>query len=170
MRLFHVSENSEIKTFLPRILERRNDLDQGEGFVWAVNGERLYNLLFPTYCPRLSTFRTKEGPNYSFDITQEVLVVIETKWLEAVKECALTIYEFNPATFVLQNENAGYYVSPREEKPIAVYHIESCLEALEAFDIKVKTEENLWETRDAIFKETKQFSFCKMPYAQPPNE
>ena len=36
MRLFHVSEESDIKVFEPRI-PTREDLDQNKGLVWAIN-------------------------------------------------------------------------------------------------------------------------------------
>lgn len=51
MRLFHVSEEPDIKVFVPR-LPTRKDLDQNVGLVWAIDDARLPNFLTP---PRLST-------------------------------------------------------------------------------------------------------------------
>lgn len=50
MRLFHVSEESDISEFSPRI-PSRTDLDQSVGLVWAINEECLPNYLTPRGCP-----------------------------------------------------------------------------------------------------------------------
>ena len=46
MRLFHVSEESGIRVFEPRI-PLRKDLDQTVGLVWAIDEKRLPNFLTP---------------------------------------------------------------------------------------------------------------------------
>lgn len=49
MRLFHVSEESDIQKFEPRI-PSRNDLDKTVGLVWAIDEKRLPNFLTPRNC------------------------------------------------------------------------------------------------------------------------
>ena len=46
MRLFHVSEEPDIKVFEPR-LPTRKDLNQNIGLVWAIDEARLPNFLTP---------------------------------------------------------------------------------------------------------------------------
>nr|WP_249317049.1 DUF6886 family protein [Bacillus sp. FJAT-50079] len=46
MRLFHVSEESNIEVFHPRILSR-TDVDQTKGLVWAINETCLPNFFTP---------------------------------------------------------------------------------------------------------------------------
>lgn len=53
MRLFHVSEESGIRVFEPRI-PLRKDLDQTVGLVWAIDEKRLPNFLTPRDCPRVT--------------------------------------------------------------------------------------------------------------------
>lgn len=53
MRLFHVSEESNIEVFNPRT-PTRNDLDKNVGLVWAIDEERLPNFLTPRDCPRVT--------------------------------------------------------------------------------------------------------------------
>lgn len=53
MRLFHVSEESGIRVFEPRI-PLRKVLDQTVGLVWAIDEKRLPNLLTPRNCPRVT--------------------------------------------------------------------------------------------------------------------
>lgn len=53
MRLFHISEESNIEIFNPRI-PTRCDLDQSVGLVWAINERCLPNFLTPRDCPRIT--------------------------------------------------------------------------------------------------------------------
>ena len=53
MRLFHVSEESNIQIFEPRI-PTREDLDKNIGLVWAIDEKRLPNFLTPRNCPRIT--------------------------------------------------------------------------------------------------------------------
>lgn len=58
MRLFHVSEESNIEFFNPSI-PTRTDLDNYIGFVWAINENCLPNFLTPRNCPRVSVGLTR---------------------------------------------------------------------------------------------------------------
>ncbi len=53
MRLFHVSEEESIQSFIPRLPER-DDLDKNVGLVWALDEARLPNFLTPRDCPRVA--------------------------------------------------------------------------------------------------------------------
>jgi len=53
MRLFHVSEENNIKMFHPR-QPSRNDLDKSIGLLWAINEISLPNFLTPRDCPRVT--------------------------------------------------------------------------------------------------------------------
>ena len=52
MRLFHVSEESDIAEFVPRI-PYRNDMDKSKGLVWSLTEPSLPNWLTPRDCPRV---------------------------------------------------------------------------------------------------------------------
>lgn len=160
MRLFHVSQKSSIQVFKPRILERRSELDQGSGFVWAVTLEKLYGFFFPEDCPRLLTFKGEE-PNY-VEGDYYAYAFIEEKHMTELKKCLLTIYEFESSNFTLQDEVAGYYVSQMTEVPIAKYQIVNCIEALRCFDVKLFTVDSLDDYKNEIMSRTSNFSFRKM--------
>ena len=53
MRLFHVSEEPDIRVFVPRLPSRR-DLDPAVGLVWAIDEACLPNFLTPRNCPRVT--------------------------------------------------------------------------------------------------------------------
>jgi len=165
MRLFHISESDDIKVFHPRILAHRTDIDQGDGWVWAVEGNKLYNFFFPTNCPRGSTFKG-DGNNFLSGNDPNVVVYVEEQWMHMIKKCQLTCYEFDTDDFVLQDEIAGYYISTTSIVPKAQHLIDDCIEALKAFDVTIKVVDNLWPICDAIEARTNNFSFRKMKFAK----
>ena len=68
MRLFHVSEEPDIRVFEPRLSSRR-DLDPTVGLVWAIDEARLPNFLTPRDCPRVAYHvgeRTTEADRRAF--------------------------------------------------------------------------------------------------------
>ena len=75
MRLFHVSEEPDIREFLPR-LPKRADLDPGTGLVWAMEEFYLPNFLTPRDCPRVAYHvgeRTTEADRRAFFLGQNAL-------------------------------------------------------------------------------------------------
>ena len=84
MRLFHVSEESDIKVFEPR-LPTRKDLDQKVGLVWAIDEARLPNYLTPRDCPRVTYHagrQTTDADRKRFFSSSGIshAVVLESKW------------------------------------------------------------------------------------------
>lgn len=103
MRLFHVSEESDIHMYTPRIPER-NDLKKSVGIVWAIDEKRLPNFITPRDCPRITYYagdRTSVSDKEIY-LTSDVqhVVIIESKWFEIMKNTHLHLYEFNPKNFV----------------------------------------------------------------------
>lgn len=121
MRLFHVSEEPDIEVFEPRIPDR-DDMDKNVGIAWAIDEERLPNFLTPRNCPRVTyhlNSKTSNSDKEKFFSSPSVkhAVVIEGKWFDTMRSTTLYIYEFDTESFVLQDSNAGYYVSKSSQKP-----------------------------------------------------
>lgn len=171
MRLFHVSEESDILEFLPRIPDR-NDLDKSVGLVWAINEKCLPNFLTPRNCPRVAYHiakNTTEQDKVKFFSSpkQTHVVIIEAKWFDIMKETTLYLYEFDTSDFVLQDDVAGYYVSKSTQKPIAKYKCNALFSELIKRNIEVRIVDNLWSIADEIKLSTLDWSLCRMGYAQP---
>jgi len=103
MRLFHVSEESDIEVFNPRI-PTRPDLDKNIGLVWAINEEKLPNFLTPRDCPRVGYHLNEmvdikvKNDFFSSDKSNGVLI-IEDVWFRKMLETTLYIYEFDSKDF-----------------------------------------------------------------------
>lgn len=169
MRLFHVSEESDISKFLPR-LPMRKDLDPTVGLVWAIDERHLPNFLTPRNCPRVCYLRN--GNTTQNDIRRflpqnvDHVVVIEQQWLERLHNTVLYLYEFDPKDFVLQDEVAGYYVSTKMEMPIRKIVVSDLAKELASRGVQLVTADNLCPIAEEIRQSSFDWSLCRMGYAQ----
>ncbi|TAH63444.1 MAG: hypothetical protein EWM47_13620, partial [Anaerolineaceae bacterium] len=166
MRLFHVSEESNIEIFEPR-KPLRTDIDNSKGLVWAINEQCLSNFLTPRDCPRVTyyyTDRSSDDDKSRFFSSPDVqhVVVIESKWFETMKNTTLYLYEFDPSDFVLQDETAGYYVSDKKQKSINKIIISDIFKELFDRKVEIRIIPNLWDLAEDIKKSTLNWSLCRM--------
>lgn len=170
MKLYHVSEESDITKFIPRI-PVRDDIDKSKGLVWAINEFYLPNFFTPRECPRVTYYSTDKTTESDiarfFSSCSRHCVVIEQKWYERMKNTTLYLYEFDARNFYLQDKNAGYYVSENVEVPIDKIKLSDLFDELFKKDIEVRIINNLWILRDAIIESTLNYSICDMIFAQP---
>ncbi len=171
MRLFHISEESDIKIFEPRT-PTRTDLDKSVRLVWAINETCLPNYLTPRNCPRV-TYHVGKNTSMSDRLkffsspTQTHAVIIERKWYQTMQSTTLYVYEFDPTDFFLQDEIAGYYVAKTAQKPKAKYVVNDLFRELVSRNIEIRIVDNLWNLADEVMQSTLDWSFCKMAFAQP---
>ncbi|WP_062104345.1 DUF6886 family protein [Bacillus niameyensis] len=170
MRLFHVSEESNIEVFHPR-KPTRKDLDQTTALVWAINEKCLPNFLTPRNCPRVCYYVGPETSDidkqtYLTSKTSPHVVVIENAWFQRMKNTQLYLYEFDPQYFTLQDENAGYYTSEHTQIPINQIIIEDLFSELFKYEVELRVVDNLWGIGEEIQKTTMNWSLCRMKFAQ----
>lgn len=171
MRLFHVSEDPNIQVFEPR-LPTRKDLDPSVGLVWAIDETRLPNFLTPRDCPRVAYYATRQTTSTDIDRffsshNSRHTVVIEKKWLNIMKNTTLYLYEFNPDDFILQDDNAGYYVAKTTQYPINKFILTDLFAELQKREVEVRIVDHLWEIADAVKASTLNWSLCRMGNATP---
>jgi len=170
MRIFHVSEESDIAVFHPRIPERP-DLDATQGLVWAINEKCLPNFLTPRNCPRVCyhigvNTTDQDKRVYIASTSCSHVIVIESKWFETMKNTNLYLYEFDSYGFTLQDQNAGYYTSETTQIPIAKIEVENLFEELFKRNVEVRIVDNLWDIHDEIQNTSFNWSMCRMQFAQ----
>ncbi len=170
MKLYHVSEESDIKVFNPRTPDRE-DLDKSVGLVWAINEKCLPNFLTPRNCPRVTYHIGKNTSKEDIDkyISSKSIshvIVIENAWFETMKNTKLYLYEFDDEEFELQDEIAGYYVSKTSQIPILVHELDDLFYELFKKNIELRIVDNLWDMFDEIKKSTFDWSMCRMGFAK----
>ena len=169
MRLFHVSEESNIDKFVPRV-PTREDMDKSKGLVWALCERCLPNFLAPRDCPRVAYHtneKTTQADIYKFfSSSSQHCVAIENDWYERMTKTSLYLYEFDTSNFKLQDEVAGYYISEQTEKPISVIRLNNLFGELFERNVEVRILDNLWMLGDAVQQSTLNWSLCRMAYAK----
>lgn len=166
MRLFHVSEESNIEIFEPRI-PYRVDIDNSKGLVWAINEKCLPNFLTPRDCPRVAYHHNDMPINedinkYFSSKTSAHVVAIEHKWFEVMKNTTLYLYEFDSSNFYLQDEVAGYYVSESSQIPINKIVITDLFSELFKRKVELRVVDSLLDLRDEIINTSLNWSICRM--------
>ena len=170
MRLFHVSEDSNIEVFHPR-LPRREELDPNVGLVWSLTEPALPNWLFPRDCPRVG-YRKCDNVTHTdmekfFASGAHHVVAIENDWHERQLNATLYVYEFDPMNFYY-DETAGFHVSQKSETPIDMVIYTNLYAELFKRGAEVRLVDNLWLLRDEVFSSSlTAWSFCKMANAKP---
>ena len=170
MRLFHVSEEKDIKVFEPRTPYRK-DIDQSKGMVWAISEERIMNFLTPRNCPRVvyhkrSDSTSEDIEKYMGKRDLNAVMAIEQKWFKEIIDTKLYIYEFDTENFELQDENAGYYISYKTQIPVKVTEIDDLFQELFKRNIEVRLVPSLWYLFDEIKESSLGYSMCRMGFAQ----
>ena len=169
MRLFHVSEESDIAEFVPRI-PYRNDMDKSKGLVWSLTEPSLPNWLTPRDCPRVGYRATDETTQDDiskfFSSTSRHAVAIEHGWYKRMTMTTIYLYEFDVSNFYF-DETAGFYVSDKTEKPIAVVKYDDLFEEQFRRNVELRILNNLWELGEAVKKSSLAWSLCRMRNAEP---
>jgi hypothetical protein len=169
-RLFHISEQPDIKIFEPRPSPSAFEQITGN-VVFAVSDQLLHNYLLPRDCPRVTYYAnnttTKADKDVFFNNTlARFVVVIEAGWYQKITDTSLYRYEFLPAPFVLLDECAGYYISYSPVKPVAIKCIPNIITELLARNVELRFTPSLIQLADAVKKSSLSFSLIRMRNAK----
>lgn len=169
MKLFHVSEESDISEFAPRV-PYRDDMDKSKGLVWALTEHQLTKFLTPRDCPRVAynaiETTTQEDIEQFFHSSSRYCLAIERGWYKIMANTTLYAYEFDPTNFYF-DEQASFYVSDQTERPVSIIKYDDLFAELFIRDIEVRILNNLWGLVDAVQKTSLHLSLCRMGNAKP---
>ncbi len=161
--LYHFSEDSTIERFVPRAVKIG---PPDEELVWAVDGAHCHQFYFPRDCPRIIITNsprtsTEDAETFFGHTTANVIAAIESRWLDHLRETTVYRYTLPPDGFVLRNENAGYWVSEHECRPIAVDPIADLMSALLEAGVELRIMPSLVSLRDAVIVSTVDFDIIR---------
>lgn len=163
VKLFHLSEKNNIKTFIPRTSK---PIWNHKKYVWAISENMVHHYLFPRDCPRIgisSKVALDLGLNEKEIMDTKAYVFIPERWVEKFKSCILFKYEFNPNRFVEIDAIAGYYVSQFVEEPIEVMEVNNCPKLLASMKVRVlyRSDEALEQIKREVVDATNNFSIIR---------
>ena len=152
MRLFHFSDDGDIRLFKPRPVETPSIRKPGMGWlngplVWAIDEWHQPLYLFPRECPRILIWRVQESTARDWDLwanrsSARMIAVIEDDWAEAVRQGAIYRYELANSGFQ-PIRDAGMWVSTETAEPIAVELIDDLPTALMAHQVELRVMDDL---------------------------
>lgn len=165
--LFHISEQAGIATFTPR-----PHAQFPEGAVWAIDDARLHTYLLPRDCPRIALHlkadtTDEDKQRFMGSTTAPCVLAIESAWLARAMQRRICIYTLPAATFALEDEIAGHYISRQTVTPIAMRTIDQPLLELVKRNVELRVMPSLWELREAAIDSTLHFSITRMKNAAP---
>ncbi len=164
--LFHVSEESEILRFEPRISNNAQS-----PVVWAVDDARLRNYLLPRDCPRVTYYvgeKTTSADRERFLGSSDMsrasasVVAVEAGWLDRIRTTRLYCYALPSDHFECVDETAGYFHSRVAVTPTRVDLVEDLLGALVSRGVEIRILPTLWPLHDAVIGSTLRYSIIRM--------
>ena len=164
--LFHVSEQSGIERFEPRMPPTAN-ADVKSPVVWAVDQPHLANYLLPRECPRvafhfLPSSSEQDCERFFGSGGTRHVVAIESSWLERATNCILWLYEFSPEPFLCADATAGYFVSLAAITPVSRRRIERPLIELVACGAELRVMPSLFALAASVTSSSLAFSCIRM--------
>ena len=166
MKLFHFSEEPDIKIFHPRTI-----YDQTDAKVWTIDKYHAPHYYFPRQCPRVCVWPKKDTNEIDFirffGMSQvNRMIAIETDWYDRVRQGSIYRYVFDSADFELEEENAGYYVTRRSVIPIEVERIDDFVTAILDEGIELRITPSLMLMKEHVIESTVNFSMIRMRNAK----
>lgn len=160
-RLFHFSEDATIKRFVPHVAVTSVHADER---VWAVEEAYAASYWFPQQCPRACCWLR---PGQSPDIAPALLAgavrvhMIQNDWAGAMRSCVLYAYEFDPAPFVLDDAEGGFWVAREAVEPIDLQPVGDLFVRHAEARIPLCVVDDLWPVIDAIVASGLGFSIIR---------
>ena len=163
MKLFHVSEESNIAKFIPRYSSQTQ-----KPVVWAIAESKLANYLLPRDCPRVcfSAGEKTSAADRQHLGSSEQAIAIETSWYDKAISTTLYLYEMPSTAFDLYDAIAGYYIANAVVVPVQQHIATQPIEKLLARNVELRILPSLWQLHDAVVNSTLDFSIIRMKNAR----
>lgn len=167
MRLYHFSEEADIRVFEPRKLANRSD---EPAQVWTIDEFHAPHYYFPRNCPRVCIWPQESTTEADYDrffghSRTDRIVAVEAGWLDRIHNAVIYRYSFNPDAFQLYESNAGYYTTTQTVEPVGVERMDDLLGRLTVLDIEVRITPSLMPLQQSILTSTVNFSMIRMKNA-----
>lgn len=135
--------------------------------VWAIDAWHAPMYCVPRDCPRACFW---PGPKTSAEdrerwfggIDAKMVIAIESAWLDRVRSTTLFRYTMPDATFVVNDDTAGHYVSRAAVVPLGVEPVGDLLAALAASNVELRITPTLVDLWQRVIASTLEFSGTRL--------
>lgn len=165
--LSHFSEEPRIARFEPRAPLA---LPDAEPRVWAIGDWHAPMYYVPRDCPRACFWAgadtSDEDRRWLGDSGQRLVMAIESGWLDRVRRAVVYRYLMPPTTFVLEDADAGHWVSRAAVTPLAVEPMPDLLGALVSAEVELRVLPSLVALWQRVIGSTLRFSGTRLRNAR----
>lgn len=166
MRLYHISEEPDIRVFEPRPSPSHYDGITGN-VVFAVSDRLMHNYLLPRDCPRVAYYANQKTAKDDIDefignVDAQYIIHVESRWRDKIKQATLYCYELPGSTFSLLDETAGYYISYEKVLPLSVEIITDIQMEMRERNVELRFSPSLLEIADKVQRSSLSFSIIRM--------
>lgn len=157
MRLFHFSDDPDIRMFRPRPIRVMVDRPAGQEWlngplVWATDEAHELLYLFPRECPRILVWPTPDTTPEEKDIwfgrrNYRAIAHIESAWFERMRAGVIHRYDLPVFPFEEVGE-VGMWVSRAEVMPERIETLHDLLAELAARNVELRVMERLTPLKD----------------------
>jgi len=166
--LYHFSEDPHIARFESLPPPAGQDMPP---VVWAIDAWHAPMYYAPRECPRACFW---PGPKTSAEdrerwfggIDAKMVIAIESAWLDRVRSTTLYRYSMPDATFVVNDDTAGHYVSRAAVVPLGIEPVGDLLAALAASNVELRITPTLVELWQRVIASTLEFSGTRLRNAE----
>jgi hypothetical protein len=166
--LWHFSEEPSLGRFVPRAPATD---PAGPPLVWAVDSRHAPTFWFPRDCPRgciwpVSTTTDEDRERFFGQSGTGRVHVIESDWLDRVRQCRLFAYRLAADTF-RPHEVGGYWVSDQPVDAIERVLIDDLLGRHARAQIEFRITPSIWPFWQRVVNSTVEFSGSRLRNAAP---
>ncbi|MDQ0060036.1 DUF6886 family protein [Paenibacillus harenae] len=164
MRLYHFSEEPDIKVFEPRMINGQID---ELAKVWTIDEYHAAHYYLPRDCPRICIWPKEDTTELDLDkffgmSKTKRIITIESGWYERVRKGTIYRYGFDPDAFELYEPNAGYYITTRTVKPLFAERIDDLITAILHEGIELRVTPSLIPLKEHVLASSVNFSMIRM--------
>ena len=167
--LYNFSEDPGLTSFAPRSPVERPEI---EPLVWAIDAWHAPMYYFPRDCPRACfwpSLRTtaEDRARWFAGVDAEMVIAVESAWLERIRTTALYRYTMPAAGFVRHDEIAGHWVCREPVVPLSVAPVGDLLGALVDANVELRVTPRLTELWQLVIASTLAYSGTRLRNAAP---
>jgi hypothetical protein len=169
-KLFHISEEPDIKIFHPRPSPQLYDSIKGN-VVFAISDKMLHNYLLPRDCPRVTYYINQNTTNtdkekFFGENKADYIINVEEHWKEKIENTVLYKYKFSPETFSLLDETAGYYISYEDTVPVSTEKVQNVYKEFSKRNVEIRFLDNLRKLAADVKSSSLSFSIIRLGNAK----
>lgn len=166
--LWHVSEDPALTRFSPHVPATN---PAAPPLVWAVDTRHLPMFWFPRDCPRgciwaCSTTTQEDRERFFGQSDATRIHVIETDWLDRIRECRLYAYRL-PVDGFSPHEVGGYWVATQPVEAVEQIMIDDLLDRHASARIELRVTPSIWPFWRRVADSTVSFSGSRLRNAAP---